>query len=54
MNVCTRCGKQERVKIFEIPDNQVSTIRKMFDDWDHDRIIIDCHPMFRDPMLHHF
>lgn len=54
MNVCTRCGKQERVKFFEIPDNQVSTIRKMFDDWDHARIIIDCHHMFRDPMLHHF
>ena len=54
MVVCMRCGKQERVKFYEIPDNQISTISKMFEDWDHDRIVIDCHPTFRSPMLHYF
>lgn len=47
MVVCTKCGKKERVKFYEIPDNHIGVLNDLLHDLEKNNVVIDAHPAMR-------
>lgn len=48
MVVCTKVGKKERVKFYEIQENHIGILNDFLQDFEKSNVIIDTHPAMRD------
>lgn len=51
MVVCTKVGKKERVKFYEIQENHIGILNDFLKDFEKSNVIIDTHPAMRNHLF---